>query len=137
MSQQTYFEVLSRGNCIALLSAASIVRLAYTTNGQTHVFPVNAVVHEGEVVVRTTYGGKLAAAAHGATMTVEADELDEITRTGWVVNVIGRARLIEDLDDLAVLELAPLHPWAPGDKEFLIGIGLDDVTGRRISPPVR
>jgi len=99
------------------------------------VYTVNAFVYQEEVIVRSGYGGKLAAAAHGCTFTVEADELDAATRTGWVVNVIGRGRVIEDLDDLAMLALAEVQPWAPGEKDFFIGVSLDQVTGRRIARP--
>lgn len=136
MTAQPYFEVLSREECVRLLPTASIARLAYCDGGEAHVFPVNAFVYAEEVIVRSGYGGKLAAAAHGATFTVEADEIDVSTRTGWVVNVIGRGRVIEDLDDLAMLELADVRPWAPGDKEFFIGVHLDTVTGRRIARPL-
>ncbi|HEX5535422.1 MAG TPA: pyridoxamine 5'-phosphate oxidase family protein [Actinomycetales bacterium] len=136
MSAQPYFEVLSRAECVRLLPTATIARLAFCEGDEAHVYPVNAFIYQEEVIVRSGYGGKLAAAAHGATFTVEADEVDAATRTGWVVNVMGRARVIEDLDDLAMLELADVRPWAPGEKEFFIGVSLDTVTGRRITRPV-
>jgi nitroimidazol reductase NimA-like FMN-containing flavoprotein (pyridoxamine 5'-phosphate oxidase superfamily) len=135
MGAQPYFEVLSREECVRLLPTATIARLAYCDGGEAHVYPVNAFIYQEEVIVRSSYGGKLAAAAHGATLTVEADEIDATTHTGWDVNVIGRGRVIEDLDDLAMLELAGVRPWAPGEKEFFIGVSLDTVTGRRIRRP--
>lgn len=132
MPTDAYLQVMSREECLRLLPTATIARIAYCSDGEVHVLPVNAVLYQDEVVVRTTYGGKLAAATAGATMTVEADEVDAATRTAWVVNVVGRSRLIEDLDDLALLELAHIEPWVPGDREFYIGVSLDTVTGRRI-----
>ncbi|WP_461023371.1 pyridoxamine 5'-phosphate oxidase family protein [Thalassiella azotivora] len=134
----TYVEELDRDEAMDLLRGCDVVRLAYQDVAHVPVLPVNAVVRGDEVVIRTSYGGKLAAAAHGSTMTVEADELDPVTRTGWVVNVAGPARVVTDLGDLAALELdgdggvAP-RPWAPGDKDFVVAVRADVVTGRRLS----
>ncbi|MFP5345932.1 MAG: pyridoxamine 5'-phosphate oxidase family protein [Actinomycetes bacterium] len=133
MTAQPYLEVLSSSECLDLLATTTVARMAYCTNGEAHVFPVNALLRGDEVVIRTTYGGKLAAAAHGATMTIEADDLDPETRTGWVVNVTGPSRVVEDDDEVALLELEPIEPWAPGDKPFFLGVAVDVVTGRRIS----
>jgi nitroimidazol reductase NimA-like FMN-containing flavoprotein (pyridoxamine 5'-phosphate oxidase superfamily) len=130
-----YFEFLSREDCLRLLPTVPVGWFAYCQGSRPELVPVNFLVYEGEVVARTTYGSKLAAAAHGAWMTFGVDELDPVTETGWSVTATGRGRLIEDLDELAMLDLSPLQPWAPGEKEYYIGLPLGDVSGRRISRP--
>lgn len=141
MGNESYLEALSRADCLRLLGTVPVGWIAYCHASHPLLVPVNFVVHQGEVVARTSYGSKLAAAAHGLVMSFGVDDTDPSTRTGWSVTVTGRARLIgdlydvENLDDLAGTELAVLESWAPGEKKFFIGIPIDDVSGRRIRTP--
>ncbi|MFZ5872077.1 MAG: pyridoxamine 5'-phosphate oxidase family protein [Actinomycetota bacterium] len=132
MPDDAYIEVLDRAECLRLLPSVPTGWLAFCHGSRPQLVVVNFLLYEGEVVARTGYGDKLAAAVHEAVMTFGAGYTEPATRTGWSVTATGRARLIDDLDDLATLEVAPLRPWAPGDKEFYIGVALDEVTGRRI-----
>lgn len=134
-AEGAYFEVLPREECLRLLPTAPVGWIAYCHASWPQLVPVNFLVHHDEVVARTSYGSKLAAAAHGLAMSVGVDGLDPVTRTGWSVTVTGRARLIGDLDDLAVLEFTPLDAWAPGEKDFFISIPIGEVSGRRIRVP--
>ncbi len=135
---ETYMEVLSRGECMRLLPMAPIGWISYCHASHPQLVPVNFLVHQDEVVARTTYGDKLAAAAHELTMSVGVADIDPVTRTGWSVIVTGRARLLGDADDLdlAGITLGPLEAWAPGEKDFYIAIPATEISGRRISSAV-
>lgn len=132
MGAASYVEVLLRAECLRLLPTVPVGWIAYCHASRPQLVPVNFIIHQDEVVARTSYGSKLAAAAHEVVMSFGVGDTDPSARTGWSVTVTGRARLIGDVDDLASLDLAPLQSWAPGKKEFFIGIPIEEISGRRI-----
>ncbi|WP_158550686.1 pyridoxamine 5'-phosphate oxidase family protein [Geodermatophilus sp. TF02-6] len=133
---KAYIEVLSRDECLQLLPTAPVGWIAHCSAGDPQLVPVNYVVHEGEVIVRSGYGSKLAAAAHGLAMAFGVDGIDPSTRTGWSVTASGPARVIGDELEVAVLGVPLVEVWAPGEKESYIAISLREVSGRRIGRPV-
>jgi hypothetical protein len=96
------------------------------------VQPVNFALFEGDVVVRTATGSKLAAAVRQAVVAFEVDDFDAEARTGWSVVVVGRARLISGGPELAALRALPLDPWAPGARDRFVRIRPELISGRRI-----
>jgi nitroimidazol reductase NimA-like FMN-containing flavoprotein (pyridoxamine 5'-phosphate oxidase superfamily) len=134
-TMRAYIEELSRAECRSLLPQSPVGWIAHCSAGSPQLVPVNYVVHGDEVVVRTGYGSKLAAAAHGVVMSLGVDSIDPATCTGWSVTVTGPARVIGDGDEVAVRDLPLVEVWAPGDKETYIGIPLREVSGRRIRLP--
>lgn len=139
-TDEAYLEVLSRAECLQLLPTVPVGWIAYSHASRPRLVPVNFVVHRDEVMARTSYGSKLAAAAYELVMSFGVADTDPSSRTGWSVTVTGRARLIGDIDDLdlAGITFDPLEAWAPGDKDFYIGIRITEISGRRITtPPAR
>lgn len=135
-----YLEVLSRAECLELLPTVPVGWISYCHASQPQLVPVNFVVHQDEVMARTSYGSKLAAAAHELVTSFGVSATNPSSRIGWSVTVTGRARLIGDIGDIDDLDLAgmtidPLEAWAPEDKEFYIGIRITDISGRRIATP--
>jgi hypothetical protein len=121
-------EYLSRAECWALLEAAKVGRLAVILDGTPVIFPVNHVTEWDAVLVRCDPGGKLAGLYAGAPVSYEIDDLAADGRSGWSVQVKGRAQ--------------PLHdPWAPGAEPAAgadprprwVRIAPDEVTGRRLT----
>lgn len=55
------------------------------------VVPVDYLLDEGTVVLRTDEGTKLDAALRGETVAFEIDVVDDTKGTGWSVLVRGRA----------------------------------------------
>jgi nitroimidazol reductase NimA-like FMN-containing flavoprotein (pyridoxamine 5'-phosphate oxidase superfamily) len=135
VDDQPYVELLGRGECLRLLPSVPVGWLAYCDGEDPVVVPVNFAVDGDEVVIRSSYGGKLAAAARGAVMALAVSALDLATRTGWSVVVRGPARVVEDTDPDAGPWLAEPSPWAPGEKELAIALRVSDVSGRRIARP--
>lgn len=131
MSTDAYVEVLSREDCLDLLASEPVGWLAYCERGEPRIVPVNFAVDTDQVLIRTGYGSKLAAAAHSQVMTFAVGSTDLARRTGWSVTVSGQARVIED--DLEVgVGPARLSPWAPGQKELVIAVPISEVSGRRV-----
>ncbi len=125
--------ILDRETCARLLASTPIGRLAFISDGDVVVMPVNFRYHEGTIVIRTAVGSKLEAAARHAQMTFEIDQWDDTQAAGWSVIAKGRAR--EVLDDAEVEELSALglRPWADADnKHRWIRIRPDELSGRKI-----
>jgi nitroimidazol reductase NimA-like FMN-containing flavoprotein (pyridoxamine 5'-phosphate oxidase superfamily) len=99
---------------------------------QPDIFPVNYVVEDGEIIVRTAEGTKLAAAIMGGRVAFEIDEFNADNHTGWSVVVHGTAREAEGLLDVMHDEEIDTSPWADGAKLRVVHITPDHVTGRAI-----
>jgi uncharacterized protein len=127
-------EVLDEDECFELMSTQEVGRLAVVSGGVPLIFPVNFAVANGNIVIRTAPGTKLTAAGRNQ-VTIEADEIDPATHTGWSVVVRGRAEEITDFDpaDIRGLRHIALNPWA-GDKPVWLRIVPAVITGRRLLP---
>lgn len=132
---EPYISVLGREESLLLLASTPVAWVAYCHGTRPLLVPVNVAVLDGEVVFRTGYGDKLAAAAHGQLLTVAASSIDPVDRTGWSVTVSGRGRLLDEHVLPPDQQLTALAPWAPGVKDFYVGVPASDVSGRRISRP--
>ena len=122
---------LTEQECLELLASRSVGRLAYVARaGVPDVVPVNYVLRDGAVVLRTGPGPKLQAAERRELVAFEVDHVDEQTRTGWSVVVHGRASVLEDEPAAGAPE-----PWASGPREQLVLITPRRTTGRRLLGP--
>jgi nitroimidazol reductase NimA-like FMN-containing flavoprotein (pyridoxamine 5'-phosphate oxidase superfamily) len=98
------------------------------------MLPVNHLMDGTDVVFRTAFGSKLAAAQGQNVASFEADHYDQRTRSGWCVLVSGRAELVETEADVSRLSRRGLHPWASAaQRQFWIRIRPTSVTGRQTS----
>ena len=127
-------EVLDDEECHALLSTEPLGRIVYTDQALPAIQPVNFLMHDGDVIIKTAEGSKLGAAARHAVVAFEIDRFDPAQRTGWSVVLVGQAQLVSDPGELDLLDQLPLSPWAPGPRDRYIRITPHIVTGRRIPP---
>lgn len=130
---RTGIEILDRDECLALLGADVIGRLAVVVGGSAAIFPVNYALDGDSVVVRTDAGTKLDAVGR-AQASFEIDSFDRDSRTGWSVVASGRLEEVtryrrRDLDRLQGL---PVVPWAGGEKAHYLRLVPDRITGRRV-----
>ena len=132
VNDRTGLEELDEQQCWELASQRSIGRLAVSVGNKPDVFPVNYVVHDGTIIVKTSAGLKLAAATIGPGVAFEVDALDEQTHTGWSVVFRGVATEIEALDDIIEAESLGIQTWADSDKRRFLRITPSVITGRRI-----
>lgn len=126
------FEHLSRRECMRLLATVPIGRIVYTRQALPAVEIVNFVLADGDIVIRTDTGDKLAAAANGAVVAFEADCVDFATEAGWSVTVVGECRVVTGDEEIRRLKDTGLRSWAPGDRHYFIVISPVIVNGRRI-----
>jgi nitroimidazol reductase NimA-like FMN-containing flavoprotein (pyridoxamine 5'-phosphate oxidase superfamily) len=127
---------LTPSECWELLTTQRIGRVAVIVGHYPLVFPVNYAVYDKTILYRTGVGTKLHS-VNRSNVTFEVDEIDTTRRAGWSVMVKGVAQEVSPKRDRKVMsraELSGAGPWAPGDREHVIRIVADQVTGRRIYP---
>ena len=131
--ERPVLEHLSPDECIRLMASVPVGRIVYTRQALPAVELVNFALHDGDIVIKTDAGDKLAAATIGAVVAFEADNVDAEGHAGWSVTVVGKSRAVTDSDEIRDLEQIALTPWAPGKRDHYIRISPSIVHGRRIS----
>ena len=125
-------EHLARDECIRLIASVPVGRIVYTRQALPAVELVNFALHDGDIVIKTDAGGKLAAATRGAVVAFEADSVDAAGHAGWSVTLVGEARAVTDSEEIRDLDQIALTPWAPGKRDHYIRISPSIVHGRRL-----
>ncbi len=128
-------EVVDRDECVQLLRADCIGRVAVIAAGVPAVFPVNYAVDGEAIVFRTGAGSKLSFGPR-APASFEIDSFDREQRTGWSVVVTGRLEEVTEYD-AATFDRMPtlgVDPWAGGDRSHWMRLVPGRITGRRVRP---
>ncbi|GAB2518497.1 pyridoxamine 5'-phosphate oxidase family protein [Nocardiopsis aegyptia] len=126
---------LSRRACLDLIGPGGVGRVAFVspTRSGPVVLPVNYALVDGDVAFRTAADAELVRQLPGY-VGFEVDRLDDTMSEGWSVLVTGLARIVHDPDeDAALRALAPVRPWAGGERETYVRVTPDQVTGRRVT----
>jgi transcriptional regulator with XRE-family HTH domain len=126
-----HLDVLSSEECEAHLARGGVGRFVFLSAQGPVALPVNFRFLDGDVVFHTRADGVLAAAA-GSIVSFEVDRIDEAMSEGWSVLITGRAQLVDDparLEQLAELEL---EPWPGGQRDAVIRIAAEAISGRAI-----
>jgi hypothetical protein len=125
-------EQLPRDECMRLMGSVPVGRIVYTRRALPAVEMVNFSLVEGDVVIRVSAGGKLAAATRGAVVAFEADSVDLAERAGWSVTIVGQARAVTDGAEMRRLERAAPPSWVTGQSDHFVRISPAMVHGRRV-----
>jgi uncharacterized protein len=125
-------EHLSPDECMRLMGSVAVGRIVYTRQALPAVELVNFALVDGDIVIRTSAEGKLAAATRGAVVAFEADTVDIDGHAGWSVTIVGQARAVSDAEEIGCLERVALTPWVPGSGGHFIRISPAIVNGRRV-----
>jgi nitroimidazol reductase NimA-like FMN-containing flavoprotein (pyridoxamine 5'-phosphate oxidase superfamily) len=122
---------LEKGQCLELLGGTHIARVVLSINCLPVALPVNMALLGEDVIFSTDSGSKLTAAVEAQVVSVEADDIDLMYRTGWSVLVTGRAQLVTEPTDIKWAS-SRVQPWAPGPHPFLVRIPSTLISGRRL-----
>jgi nitroimidazol reductase NimA-like FMN-containing flavoprotein (pyridoxamine 5'-phosphate oxidase superfamily) len=127
---------LDRAEAMRLLASVGHGRVVFTRQALPAIRPVNHLVDDGRVIVRTRLTAKVSIAVQshnssGVVVAYEADDLDPQQQTGWSVVVTGLATTITDPDEVARYEQL-LHPWVNMATDTVIAIEPAIITGIRI-----
>lgn len=122
--------VLPRARCLELLETRSTGRLGYIARaGVPDITPVNYLLRDGTVLIRSGPGPKLQAAERRDLVAFQVDDIDETAHTGWSVVVFGRAERLRP-EQAAVLDLP--SPWANGPRRHTLRITPARIDGRQL-----
>jgi hypothetical protein len=118
---------------LRLLASISYGRIVFTLNALPAIRPVNHLLDEGRIIIRTRLTASITAAvrsSEGIVVAYEADSLDPQTQTGWSVVVTGHAHTVIDPEQVARYEQL-LHPWV-NHADTVVAIEPEIITGFRI-----
>jgi nitroimidazol reductase NimA-like FMN-containing flavoprotein (pyridoxamine 5'-phosphate oxidase superfamily) len=124
--------ILTPSECYELLGQATVGRIGVSIDALPVILPVHFALLEDAVIFRTRPGTKLDAAANGAVVAFQADEVGPREPRSWSVLVQGVAREVTDPDELARVKLLPMVVW-PGnrDADRWVRIRSGKASGRR------
>jgi nitroimidazol reductase NimA-like FMN-containing flavoprotein (pyridoxamine 5'-phosphate oxidase superfamily) len=127
-------EILSREDCLVLLGAGGLGRIAVTSGALPIILPVNFNFDGRQILIRTGRGTKLDAATRDTVVAFEVDQIESARNTGWSVVVTGVARELTDPDEVAATQQPSLVRWAPAADDRIVAISPEVVSGRRVLP---
>lgn len=123
---------LDRQECLQLLAAKAVGRVAYVVDNGARILPMNYILAQDCIIFRTVPDGEIYHHALSSTCAFEVDETDEFFQSGWSVVVVGRLELATD-EDFARMRYGKLpEPWAAGNRYMFVRIACEHVSGRRV-----
>ncbi len=127
-------EALPREESLRLLGSTSLGRVVFTHLALPAIRPVNHIVENGKILIRTHMGSAIVSAVDGTGTVVayEADMIDPGDHLGWSVIVVGKASLLTDPVEIARYQQV-LQPWLSGTMDDVIAITTDMVDGFRLT----
>jgi len=117
-----------------LLASVSLGRIVFTQRAMPAIRPVNHLVDDEMIIIRSHLGAAIvarASAEEGTVVCYETDDLDPVRHTGWSVIATGVARLVRDPAAAARYEQL-LEPWVAGQMDYVIAIKPQFITGIRL-----
>ena len=132
-------EELSPDECLRLLARGTVGRIAITVDALPSILPVNYVMHDGAIVLRTVPGTDLNSATDRAIVAFLVDSYRQLGDAyGWSVLARGTATRITDPNDYLAAQRLPLRSWArDGDADEFVQIVPVMLTRRRVYDPAR
>ncbi len=124
---------LDDAESMRLLAGIGVGRVVFTIKSLPAIRPVNHLVDEGRIIIRTRLTAAISAAvrsSEGVVVAYEADDIDPMTKTGWSVVVTGYAHTVTDPDQVLRYEQL-LHPWI-NHADTVVAVAPEIVTGFRI-----
>ena len=144
---QRLVESLDESECLRLLGAGRVGRLAYTGREGPVVLPVVYKLHEGSVVFHTLQGTfteedlRTGIAHADYQVAFEIDQIDPDARGGWAVLVVGPAHHVDtEAERASVIDAgADPWPWPEAEATHLMRVKPLRISGRRsylrVMPP--
>lgn len=111
-----------------LLEATKHGRLVVSVAGEPDIFPLNYLVSDRKIYLRTAPGNKLAQLTINSRVLLETDGI--LSEEAWSVVLRGTARVLTNSTELAAVEELGLKTWVPTLKDFYVEIVPTSVSGR-------
>ncbi len=131
--QLEHLEEIGREECLRLLKAHGVGRVGASIRCRPIIYPVNYTLADDSILFLTRTGGDLDRATEGTIVAFEIDSANFTYHEGWSVLVIGRSAHVTDPTALQRARGLSLMPWAGDERNCMVRIVLDHISGRRIS----
>lgn len=129
MSEQSeVIQVLTEDECYERLASEQLGRIVVRRKDDMDIFPVNYVVDERCIYLRSAEGNKVFTIALNHDVLFEVDVVND--GTAWSVVVKGEASLLTRSDEIAHADSLPLKPWLPTLKYNYVKITPNKISGR-------
>jgi len=122
---------LSDEQCLLHLKAGAVGLIGLRRPGAPALRPVNYLLRENSILIRTGRGEILRSAQSGEPASFAISGIDPLEHTGWSVVATGRLSV---LPADPALERLPLRAWAAAGRDHFVSLALDQVDGRHIPP---
>jgi nitroimidazol reductase NimA-like FMN-containing flavoprotein (pyridoxamine 5'-phosphate oxidase superfamily) len=123
---------IDQRECLELLAAHDVGRVAYCDDAGPVVLPVNYALDRDTILIQVSPHSALARHLRGASATFQLDDFDDYNQSGWSVLVRGDASYVEPAD-LTAAERRP-STWAEGQRTLHVRIVPREISGRRLLP---
>ena len=132
MSENTdVIQNLSDEESLELLATKTFGRLVVHRKDDMDLFPLNYLVHEGDIYFRTAEGSKLFSLTLNNDVLFEADNVDGDSQEAWSVVVKGTARTLSSNAEIEAADQLPLKPWLPTLKYNYVVVSPNEISGRK------
>jgi hypothetical protein len=122
---------LDRAQCMELLGGARIARVVLSVGCIPVALPVNMSVLGENVIFATDSRSKLTSSVYGQVVSLETDDIDLVSRTGWSVLVTGIALPIAEPLEIEWAG-SRLQAWAAGPHPLLVKVQTTLISGRKL-----
>lgn len=127
------FAHLGPDECWRLIGSHGIGRVVFTGETHTQIVPTTYDAANGTAYFRAPAFGELARRVDGRTASLQVDDIDRGTFSGWSVLMTGTAHRVEKAATVAALwRLGRPHAWFPGTQVQWIALPVTIVRGERV-----
>lgn len=127
-------ERLSTSECTQLLRSGGVGLLALSGVAEPVLRPVNYVLVQDALIIRTGQGQIFEAASALEPAAFAISQVDRLEHAGWSVIATGKLALRTITEEF---ENLPLRPWVRAEKNHFVELSLERVSGRRIAEITR
>jgi hypothetical protein len=132
--ERRIMEELTPQESMRLLASMPLGRVVFTARALPAIRPVTHLVDGDYIIFRTDRSAAITSelrAEAGTIVAYEADAISTDQHLGWSVVVVGVAHRVIDPDEASAYRRM-LRPWVSGEKDQVIAIHADIVTGFRL-----
>lgn len=127
-------ESLEASECWRLVGDEGVGRVGFAGDGRLRVVPTRYDAAGRTAYFRALTFGELARGVHDRPASLQVDDIDHATFTGWSVVMSGKAHRVVDAVTIASLwSLGRPQPWTPGPDTQWIALAVESIEGQRVT----
>jgi nitroimidazol reductase NimA-like FMN-containing flavoprotein (pyridoxamine 5'-phosphate oxidase superfamily) len=135
LNETRTFERLDAEQCWLLVCSQDVGRIGFVGDTRIQIVPTRYDAQRGTAYFRAGTFGELARRVHGREVSLQVDDIDRRTFSGWSVVMSGKAHRVEDAATVAARwSVGRPPPWVPTRESQWIALQVDDIQGQRVLP---